>query len=639
MRLLLITILAWTTSSVGGAAAFDLGRLPTDEDLTTIRSLGWAVAADELEEALADQWQPAHFAQSGSSRDSLFRHWQLLQQWCRLLGTPEPEALRSFLARRTLESEEDSSLTIVPAGMALPTDGEGRLLSLAPDKIDPFLVPPQILQSFLPEDYELREGEIASRVGEDFLFDLAGDAEFLREFFAGLTPDDFSPVVLMRLAQLSAAYPEKAQTYRSLMLAFAMVYDQRAPAFWPHRQVRPELVPGRKESLADRFAWFAQANDGGRMAYDLRRLSAEELKFLVDVPLRRSELEWAADNVRWQRGNFDRAFGQVDYDHARVERGEFVWEEGDYLLVNLESQGGICTDQAYFAAMAGKAKGIPTLYFAGQGMDGGHAWFGYLRREGKWDLEAGRFENQNYTVGVALDPQTWLPMTDHQLLYLSGRSRRTLLHDAARGDLGMVEVLTRRGDLAAAQAAAESAMHHAPDWAVAWEAKERALESLGDREGLRQHYEEAIRRFAREDDLKVRYQRRLAALEREGGNSRRASLLEKRMVRENRRERADLSTGAAWETLTRLLEEADYDTTMREYRRLMRKLGRTGGGNLFYDLVRPLVRELRSVGRSKDATKALKEARQSMRFEQGSVLAQDFAILEAGENGQAGPAQ
>ena len=71
----------------------------------------------------------------------------------------------------------------------------------------------------------------------------------------------------------------------------------------------------------------------------------------------------------------------------------------------------------------------------------------------------------------------------------------------------------------------------------------------------------------------------------------------------------------------------------------MRKLGRTGGGNLFYDLVRPLVRDLRSVGRSKDATKALKEARQSMRFEQGSVLAQDFAILEAGENGQAGPAQ
>ena len=307
-----------------------------------------------------------------------------------------------------------------------------------------------------------------------------------------------------------------------------------------------------------------------------------------------------------------------------------MWNQGTYRLANIEVTGGICTDQSYFACIAGKAKGIPTLYFAGQGQDGGHAWFGYLRGNGKWELDAGRFFNQRYTVGQALDPQTWLPVTDHELLYLSGRAIRSPGHDAALGDLAMVEIHRRRGDLSSAGAAADSARFHAPDNFAAWEAKENVLVAAADTSALRVHYAEALDRFRREEDLRVRYQARLADLERDGGDGQAAREIEARMIRENRRQRTDLSAATGGEMLSRLMQEGDYEAAMREYRSLTGKIGSTGGGNFFYGVVRPFVLQLQSGGRDKDARRALDLAGRVMRFESGSILAREFDELEAG---------
>ncbi|MEX1045311.1 MAG: hypothetical protein WEC73_04200 [Chthoniobacterales bacterium] len=614
----------------GVRADFDLSRMPTVQDVQAIRTMGWAAAADALEPKLAGAWKPSHFAQAGSTGNSLFRQWQLIYQWCRLLGTPEPAVLRTFLGRRVVEDPQDAGkLLVLPPGAPLPTDATGRLLPAAADKLEGARVPAHILQALVPDDYTPQDGPVALRAKEDFLARLLAEPEFLREFFRQLTPDDFVPVALTRLEQLYTAHPHKWLEYRSLMLAYALVYDQRQPSFWPHHQVPAAQVPAMDESLADRAGWYMQRNDAGKLDYDLRRLSAEELKFVIDAPVPRSELEWAAKNVRTGRSQFDRVFSAVNYDRRRAELGVFDWPHGRYLLGNIELQGGICTDQAYFACLAGKARGIPTIYFAGQGTDGGHAWFGYLRGPDKWEFDAGRFLNQNYTVGQALDPQTWLPITDHELVYFSGRAARQPKVDAALGDLAMAEMFARRGDTGRASAAAASAVHQAPQMVAAWDAQEQALAVQGDAAGLRVLYGQAIENFRRENDLKVRYQARLADLERDGGDLRVATRLQERMIADNRRERADLSTAAGGEALGRLVEVGDYDKAMREYRSLTRKLAGPGGGNFFYDVVRPFVRQLRAAGRDKDAEKALQQARREMGFEGGSILDREFRELEA----------
>jgi len=615
-------------AGAGAEAAFDLRRVPTPQDVENIRAMGWSAAADELEASLVAGWKPSHSAQAGSGGNATFRQWQLLYQWCRLLGTPEPEALRVWLGRRVLrDPEKEKSLLIVPPGVPLPTDKTGRPLPTAAEEIEVERVPPEILQALLPPDYTPSNGPVAARATEDFLAKLAADQEFLREFFRELKPDDFPPVALTRLEQLRRAHPGAWPAYRSLMLAYALVWDQREPPFWPHQQVPQDAVPRGNESVPDRFDYLYRANESRRLEHDLRRLSFAELKFVVDAPLPRSEFEWAAKNVRGRRDRFDGVFDAVRYDERRAEKGIFMWPHGSYRLGNIELNGGICTDQAYFASIAGKAKGIPTLYFAGQGSDGGHAWFGYLRGNGKWELDAGRYQNQNYTVGQALDPQTWLPLTDHELLYLTGRSARPAGYDAAVSDLSMAEVFARRGDSAASGRAADSALFHAPGDAAAWEAKENALSAAGDMVAMRAHYAAAIEQFRREEDLRVRYQARLADLERKGGDGRAAQALETRMIRENRRERTDLSTAAGAEVLTRLLREGDYDKAMREYRQLTGRLGPQGGGNFFYDVVRPFVQQLRQAGQDKDADKALDLAERVMRFERGSILDREFAEL------------
>jgi len=343
-------------------------------------------------------------------------------------------------------------------------------------------------------------------------------------------------------------------------------------------------------------------------------------------------LEWAAKNVRARRNHFDRAFSAVDYDERRAQRGIFEWprEKGRYLLANIELWGGICVDQAYFAAIAGKAKGIPTLFFAGQGTDGGHAWFGYLRgTDGKWELDAGRYLNQNYVVGRALDPQTWLPVSDHELLYLSGKAMRSPGHDAALGDLAMAELFARRGDTRQQLAATASALHHAPMHVAAWDARERALEAAGDQDGLRALYADGIGKFKNVDDLQVRYQARLAELGRASGDMQLVARLEQQMVAQNSRGRTDLSAAAGAEKLARLSDEGDYREAMREFTALSRKLGRNGGGNFFYDVVRPFVLRLREAGREKEAQEALKAARRQMAFERDSILAREFDELAA----------
>lgn len=621
-----------------GARAFDISRMPAPADVERIRAMGWAPAADELEADLTAAWKPSNFAQVGSTHSDIFRRWQLLAQWCRLLGTPEPDALRAYLGRRVLvDPDKERSLLVIPPGVPLPSDRSGRPLPTAADKLEGAQFPAEILQALLPDDYTPQEGEVALRARPDFLTRLAGDTDFQREFFKNLTPDDFPPVALTRLEQLYSAHPGRWPEYRSLMLAFALVYDQRQPRDWPHHQVDPSLVPPMDESLAERFEYYLRANDAGRLEHDLRRLSVAELKFVVDAPVPRGELEWAAKNVRLRRNQFDRAFSIVDYDERRAQRGIYEWprDKGRYILANIELWGGICVDQAYFAAIAGKAKGIPTLYFAGQGTDGGHAWFGYLRSpDGKWDLDAGRYLNQNYAAGRALDPQTWLPISDHDLLYLSGKAARSPGHDAALGDLSMAEFFAERGDVTKRLEATQSALHNAPAYAAAWDAREQALDAAGDRAALRALYAAGIEKFKNVDDLKVRYQARLADFELSSGDARLAAKLEDQMVAQNRRGRSDLSSAAAAESVLRMVSNGAYRDALREFNALARKMGRSGGGNFFYEVVRPLVLSLRSNGREPDAQDVLKEARKRMSPEPDSILAREFDELASPKSAQ-----
>jgi hypothetical protein len=612
---------------VGSSAmSFDVQRWPTPQDTQTMQAMGWGAAAEELEKVLAEQWKPTHYAQAGSAGNQVFRQWLHLARWARLLGTTEQDAFRSWLALRINRPVRDEPWTVVGPGLPRP-DGTGvspEELPLQMNKIS------EIATILLSQDFVMQDGDSGNRLSPAMALELANDAGFLEEFFCELSSEDYAPAVLMRLQETRAQFPFAWPSYRSLMLALALVYDQQIPSHWPHHQVPSSAVPRSPAGFGELFGYFYRLNESRRSEHDLRRMGVKELRFLVDAPVQISELEWAEKNVRSGKTQFEKVFEKVAYDHERGRTEQYVWPDaGDYRLATILDRGGICTDQAYFASIAGKAKGIPTLYFAGQGKDGGHAWFGYLRGGGRWELDAGRYFNQNYTVGMALDPQTWLPITDHELLYLGQSSSPSPAVELARVELAMTRIFLRRGDMALADSASRSAWQNATGYLPAWEMRERVLIKSGQTDELRAFYEQAANNFRRHEDLRVRYQTKWAELARAGGEEVSAREMEERVVRQNRRSRQDLSSAAGGEVLQRLLAQRDFASAKREYGNLLRRLGETGGGNFFFEVVHPYVLQLRAAGRTKDAEQALREARRSMPVEKGTILAKAFAELES----------
>ncbi|NJK93267.1 MAG: hypothetical protein HC904_16525, partial [Blastochloris sp.] len=76
-----------------------------------------------------------------------------------------------------------------------------------------------------------------------------------------------------------------------------------------------------------------------------------ELKFVVDSSISLDELRYARRSSKIPRNKFERAFSFIKYDFTRIQSQAFVWPHPSYRLADIEEQGGICVDQAYYAAM------------------------------------------------------------------------------------------------------------------------------------------------------------------------------------------------------------------------------------------------------------------------------------------------
>ncbi|NBT49539.1 MAG: hypothetical protein EBT07_17325, partial [Actinobacteria bacterium] len=214
-------------------------------------------------------------------------------------------------------------------------------------------------------------------------FRTLGDNSLLRRLFLeNLRPEDNATAAVQILQQIQMAHPECIKELPCLAVAIALVFDQPFPSNWPHHQVSHKLVPLEKVDPVRRMHQMTELQMVRRYLTDLRDFTVSEMKFIVDHPLIDSEMEWARKNVTASRSGYSKVFSSIRYDIPRYESNQLTWPYSQYLFSEIRTRGGICVDQAYFAAMTGKAKGLPTLYFSGQGDDGGHAWFGYMDSPG-----------------------------------------------------------------------------------------------------------------------------------------------------------------------------------------------------------------------------------------------------------------
>ncbi len=477
-----------------------------------------------------------------------------------------------------------------------------------------------------------------------FLNSAEGRATFARvganvnlrqQFLTNLSAFDDAGRAVEIYCRIAHAAPEACQRWPQLAAAFAFVWDQPFPAEWPHAFVDAKKLPRGDSDPVARFQALCQLGPGvtikpgevRKFLIDPAKLSARDLMFVVDTPLEFKELNYVLQIKLSDPTRLNDLFPQVPYDAARMSRGELLWPHESYRLIDIGKQGGICADQAYFVAMAGKAQGLPTVLLFGQGTTGGHAWVGYQGRPGQWTLNVARYREGNYTSGRTYDPQTWRTITDTQLAFLT--QDPVTPATALRGRLLMH--WAQQNHAAASYPVllglARSAWPHSFD---IWELQ---AQCLADRQmpalacqGFWEHWTET---FRDDRDLRFRGQSELLKLHEANGNPAAATALRTQMMAENKHARFDLAISLAAAPVFALVQANHWPEAQQIFLTVLKGSGKEAGGSLFYNLVQSYVEQAVQAGQKELARTAWQRAKPLFNAPPLSTLAVDFKTLEA----------
>lgn len=136
--------------------------------------------------------------------------------------------------------------------------------------------------------------------------------------------------------------------FADLAVAVAVVHD--APLAY-ERAIAPDAL--------EIYDYFVDID--GRATLAPSNMPAELLIYVVDTPAQTDELLWALNRYPGDRQP-GRHFFEIQYDNDNFKRGKpLKLDKYDFTLQNIRKVGGVCRHQAYFAAQAAKAVGIPSV--------------------------------------------------------------------------------------------------------------------------------------------------------------------------------------------------------------------------------------------------------------------------------------
>lgn len=449
--------------------------------------------------------------------------------------------------------------------------------------------------------------------------------DFSAEFFSQLSPCDLLTNSFDILSELQARYPDKFSTYQNLALAIALVYDVPPPPNWPHSQVSASALPRRLPDPADAFGFWVRADENGQTLQHLSQLSASELKFVVDTPTPADQLEWAQTNVSVPLSAFGKVYGIVRYRVDRAQQDQYMWPYDRYDLPDIVQKGGICVDQAYFSSEVGKAKGVPTLLFVGAGRDAWHAWFGYLDQNRHWQLDAGRYASEQFITGLALDPQTWGVLSDHELKFLAEGFRLYPPWRQACMNADFARAYFAEGRFKEAARAARVAVNYDQRHLGAWELLLAAQSRLGaspmETENLLREMKLAFRNYP---DIEAVLVHRLADSMRARGETSAADFEEQQFAQKMAPTRSDLNLEHDAEVMGRSMSQDPVDAQLRTYYAMLKESGQGAGIEFFDRIVRPFAEHLREKGYPREAVNAAEAAQKTLSIKPDSQLEEEM---------------
>jgi hypothetical protein len=232
---------------------------------------------------------------------------------------------------------------------------------------------------------------------------------------------------------LYVASPEKVKLYPNLAVACAVVWDNPRNVYdYRGHQVRTraELPDGvMKNRHVENFK--ALADGDANFKATLPHLPWEMLIHVVNHFTPASERSWAVSQHLKRKAMIGKTYADVKYDNEMLRtemrngpgKGDCKITGKAYTLENLKLYGGVCAQQADYAARVAKSMAVPAEYVGGEGNSGGrHAWVMWVEIKSatkeKLDVtlqSEGRYLIDQYYVGTLLDPKSGREMTDREL--------------------------------------------------------------------------------------------------------------------------------------------------------------------------------------------------------------------------------
>lgn len=276
-----------------------------------------------------------------------------------------------------------------------------------------------------------------------------------------LSPRDNPARVLSVLTALRTTFGKTVEQFPELTVATCVVWDS---------PTREDQTPEQATRAAcDVFAHLTL--NRAKMRFDPQALPWPILLYLVDSRVTPDERIWALNTYHLPR-EAGQAYFQVRYDMAGFYSGQ--WKGGDrqsYTLPNILKLGGVCKDEAHFAAETCRANGIPAAVCTGSSGNGEgfHAWVGLLKisqRRAVFDFQTARYPEHGFWSGTVIDPQTGEKLADSEVAMVAEWSAapppKRLLSHALTQSLDLLDEPQQR--ITACKAALEAAPGNQQAW-------------------------------------------------------------------------------------------------------------------------------------------------------------------------------
>ncbi len=403
---------------------------------------------------------------------------------------------------------------------------------------------------------------------------------FIRNFMAQEGDPENMAYSLRTFFEIWKGTPEQERArYLNPAIACSLLSPEVAHSPGLIRVRTPRLSP------VQLFHYFREQDRHRRLLTDIKKMSVERLLMVVDVRLPMSEFNWVTKNLDYDRATWaHKAYNSVAYLMERATRDTDPYTT--YTFEEILEEGGVCRDQAYFAACSAKVMGIPAVIAVGDGDRGPHAWVVTQVSDTEWK----QVNSYGYTTGVFENPCSGREHHESMLLTRTKRDNPEKFNALADG-LTFSRFMVSIGAHAEARGAARYVVGAFPENSAAWDNLVEVMEAENGPVVTPEEWQQIHRRILRQTRKNTELNDLAAYVEDEylmdEGNAAARKAAMERNIRNMRRNVGDARSDLVVEAINRqaaiLSEKGDVRGLLRLYKKELK--GFTSRGDVFQELL------------------------------------------------------